>query len=184
MDFNLKDENKYRKTSKSIIQEICLLEKLLFKTCGLSLSDLEPEAESQDYFAHSFKLNGQNVKFRTAKITPTKTGQFVSIWKRNDKGITEPFSIADDISFFIIATQKETNFGIFIFPKSALMEQKILSNNTIQGKRGIRVYPSWDTTTNKQAQKTQAWQLANFLDLSQEDGIDLEKAKVLLNKKW
>ncbi len=164
-----------------MIQEIALLDKLLFKTCGLSLSNLEPEAESKDYFAHNFKLDGQNVKYRTAKITPTKTGQFVTIWRRNEKGITEPFSVSDDISFFIIATRKGINFGVFIFSKTVLMERKIVSNNIVPGKRGIRVYPSWDTTTNKQAQKTQAWQSAYFLNLSQDSGIDLEIAKVLLS---
>lgn len=154
---------------------------MVFKTCGLDFTNVQRELESREYFAHNFQLGAQNIKFRTAKITPTKTGQFVTIWKRNKTGITEPFDIADDIDFYVIATCQNKNFGIFIFPKSVLFENRILSAKTRDGKRGIRVYPSWGLTTNKQAQKTQLWQTKYFLDLSQEKQIDLKRAKHLLN---
>lgn len=58
--------------------ELELVDKLVFKTTGLVLSDLETEAESQEYFAHYFQLSGRTVKFRKAKITPIKTGKFVN----------------------------------------------------------------------------------------------------------
>jgi hypothetical protein len=83
----------------------------------------------------------------------------------------------------MIATQKENNFGVFIFPKIILQEKGILSNqgkNKKNGKRGIRVYPIWDKTMNKQAQKTQNWQLNYFLDISENIEIDLQEAKELL----
>jgi hypothetical protein len=73
--------------------EIQLLEKLIFKPQGIKLSNVEKEPESLEYLAHTFQLNGQIVKFRKAKITPTKTGQFVTIWKRNAEGITAPFQM-------------------------------------------------------------------------------------------
>ena len=168
-------------TSKTTYSELELIDKLIFKTCGLRLTKIEAELESQDYFAHDLKLDKLNVKFRIAKITPTKTGQFVTIWKRNEKGITTPFDISDNIDFYIIATRKENNFGLFIFPKTILYENKILSDKTRDGKRGIRVYPSWDLTTNKQAEKTQSWQTKYFLDISQHDKIDIQRAKRLLN---
>jgi hypothetical protein len=44
------------------------------------------ERESLEYAACSFKLNSMSVKFRVAKITPTKIGQFVTLWKRVSKG--------------------------------------------------------------------------------------------------
>lgn len=167
--------------SKTMYSELELIEKSVFKLCVLELTNVEIELESQEYFAHNFELGGQKVKFRTAKITPTKTGQFVTIWKRNEKGITEPFSISDDIDFYIIATRKDKKFGLFIFPKKVLYENRILSDKTRDGKRGIRVYPTWDSTTNKQAQKTQLWQAKYFLEISQDKQIDLTRAKKLLH---
>ena len=167
-------------TSKITYSELELIDNIVFKACGLELKNVETELESKEYFAHNFELGGQKVKFRIAKITPTKTGQFVTIWKRNEKGITEPFDILDDIDFYIIATRKETEFGLFVFPKNVLYENKILSDKNRDGKRGIRVYPNWDLTTNKQAQKTQLWQTKYFLDISQDKQIDLKRATELL----
>jgi len=143
--------------------ELELLDKLVFKEYGIELTNLETELESQEYFACNFKLNAHNVKFRVAKITPKKTGQFVSIWKRNKNGITEPFTIMDKFEWYIIATRQNLNVGFFIFPKHVLYANGILSDATKAGKRGIRVYPTWDQTTNKQAQKTQLWQSKFFL---------------------
>ncbi len=156
------------------------VDKLLFQKLEIELSDVKAEKESQEYFAHTFKANNQNILFRKAKITPKKIGQFVAIWKRNKEGITEPFDIKDDFDFYMIATQKEENFGVFIFPKTILLEKGILSNQDKNGKRGIRVYPIWDKTISKQAQKTQNWQLNYFLDLSKNTKIDLQKARELL----
>lgn len=94
------------------------------------MTELEKETESQAYLAHNFLLNGLNIKFRKAKITPTKIGQFVTLWKRNEKGITEPYDISDKFEYYIIATRQTENFGLFIFPKSVLYEHKILSDKT------------------------------------------------------
>ena len=116
-----------------------------------------------------------------AKITPTKTGQFVTIWKRNENGITEPHNLSDKFEFYIIATREETKFGVFIFNKTVLSENKILTNKKDEGKRGIRVYPTWSLTTNKQAQKTQNWQTKYFVEISNEEKIDINKVKKLLN---
>lgn len=167
--------------SKTNHSEIEVIKEMIFKACNLELTNIAEELESREYAAHSFQLDKKTVKFRIAKITPTKTGQFVTIWKRNEKGITCPYDITDNFDFFIIATRKETNLGIFIFPKDVLLENKIISNNKREGKRGIRVYPSWDITTNKQAIKTQHWQLQYFLDITQVEKIDINKAKRLLN---
>ena len=167
--------------SKNIYPDLKLLDNLVFKTCGLDFSNFETELESQEYCACNFQLDRQKVIFRIAKITPTKIGQFVTIWNRNEKGITQPFDISDDIDFFIIATRQENKFGAFIFTKSVLHDNKILSDKTRDGKRGIRVYPTWDLTLNKQAQKTQLWQTKYFIDLSVEKLLDLKKAKQILN---
>lgn len=161
-------------------RDLELIDEVVFKPCNFSLKNIKPESESQQYAAHTFQLNKYQILFRKAKITPTKTGQFVTLWKRNEKGITEPFDLKDEFNFYLIAAKTPTNFGIFIFPKKVLHENKILSNQTIDGKRGIRVYPIWDETTSKQAQKTQVWQTEYFLDLSHPAQIDLNRVKNLL----
>lgn len=167
--------------SKIRYTELELIDQLVFKACGLELTNVVAESESQEYFAHTFQLGELHIKFRTAKITPTKTGQFVALWKRDKKGITAPFNVSDDFNCCIIATRKDLRFGLFIFPKEILHEQGILSDKTKEGKRGIRVYPTWDLTTNKQAKKTQHWQSNYFLTISEDRPIDLARAKSLLN---
>ena len=166
-------------TAKNFNILIALINDLLFKPCGLELKNIVAALESQEYSAHDFQVEEKKVQFRVAKITPTKTGQFVTIWKRNEQGITAPFDVSDDFDFFIIATQKENNFGVFIFPKTVLHQNSILSDEKKDGKRGIRVYPPWDLTTNKQAQKTQLWQCDYFVALVEIKQIDVEKIKIL-----
>lgn len=74
-----------------------------------------------------------------------------------------------------------THSGIFIFPKSVLMQKGILSKNSKGGKRALRVYPSWDVAENKQAKKTQEWQLVYFFEINQKSAIDREHIKKLFS---
>ncbi|MEO6523190.1 MAG: MepB family protein [Mucilaginibacter sp.] len=138
---------------------------LVYDVLGYDCADLLMETESVEYGACIFKLNGLSVKFRVAKITPTKTGQFVTIWKREQGGPIKPFDESDEIDLIIISTRKENYFGQFIFPKAVLLRHGIISNKHVGGKRGIRVYPPWDVTTSAQAKKTQQWQLKYFLEI-------------------
>lgn len=153
---------------------------LIFDRCGLEITKAIKEKESAAYGAYQFELNTQKILFRVAKTTPTKVGQFVALWKRN--GPIQPFDLSDDITFFIINTKSRGRFGQFVFPKSVLSHQGILSTDSKEGKRGIRVYPSWDVTTNKQAQKTQKWQLNYFLEIPLDKPIDLNRANLLYSQ--
>ncbi|MDN3692891.1 MepB family protein [Chryseobacterium tructae] len=146
----------------------------------MNCSALEEDLECKEYSGFNFRLNNLNIKFRISKITPTKTGQFVTIWKRNEKGETAPFDIKDDIDFYLVAAFKDNFSGIFIFPKSILAGKGILSDGKKTGKRGIRVYPAWDKTESKQAQKTQDWQTQYFLVFSGEQDKILQRARALL----
>lgn len=150
--------------------------------CGYSLSSLMKEAESADYSAYTYRLNILSVKFRTAKITPTKIGQFVTLWKRNAEGVTQPHDIFDPIDLVVISVRDNQNFGQFVFPKSALVKHGIFSTPTKEGKRGFRVYPPWDQTNNKQAEKTQRWQVDFFLDLNSKNPLNVERVKKLYQK--
>ena len=59
------------------------LREKIFEVCNFEYSEPVNEVESSEYQACSFKVNNKIVKYRHAKITPTKNGQFVTIWKRN-----------------------------------------------------------------------------------------------------
>ncbi|GEN72746.1 MepB family protein [Chryseobacterium lathyri] len=159
------------------------VDELIFQLLGLKLLNVEEDIETQEYSGCSLGLNQLNIKFRTAKITPTKTGQFVTIWKRNEKGETAPFDSNDLFDFYLISASTDNDKGIFIFPKEVLIEKGILSHDQKIGKRGIRVYPNWDLTENKQAKATQKWQVEYFLDLSQDTELYLKKAKLLFDLK-
>lgn len=150
----------------------------LFSSQGLELTNLLIHPESSEYEACSFTLNGKNIEYRTSKITPTKTGQFVTIWKRNKDGITAPFDISDKFDFVIISSKSEDKIGQFIFPKSILAEKGIISNKGKGGKRGTRVYPPWDNVDNKQAKKTQNWQIKYFVEIkaNESPNFDILKA--------
>ncbi|WP_420572622.1 MepB family protein [Kordia sp.] len=138
----------------------------LYDANSFEFSNLYLSTESTEYEACSFHLGEVKIICRTAKITPKKIGQFVTVWKRNSDHITTPFHETDDFDFIVINVQKETQLGQFVFPKSVLIQKRIVATDLKDGKRGIRVYPSWDTPTSKQAIKTQAWQLDYFLPIN------------------
>ncbi len=159
------------------------VDETIFQPLGLKLLDAEEDLECREYSGCSFTVNGLNIKFRTAKITPAKTGQFVTIWKRNDQGETAPFDSDDPYNFYLISASKDNEKGIFIFPKEILVKKGILSHENKMGKRGIRVYPGWDHTESKQAKATQVWQMDYFIDLSDRSELHLQKVKRLFDFK-
>ncbi len=138
----------------------------IYDACGFQFSAFELEIESSDYDACRFKLNNLKVVSRTAKVTPKKTGQFVTFWKRNKLGIIEPLNQSDGIDFYVIQVKTEHQLGQFVFPMAALVNYGIVSSNKKEGKRGFRVYPPWNKAVNKQAVKTQKWQLNYFYELT------------------
>lgn len=140
---------------------------------GFVPMDLALHLEGIAYSNCTFLLNGKKMLHRVSKITPLKTGQFVTIWKRNKEGITVPYDIADELDFLIITSKSGDNFGQFIFPKSVLADKGIISNNGIGGKRGMRVYPPWDITKSKQAAKTKCWQVKYFLTITNDHPINI-----------
>ena len=112
-------------------------------------------------------------KFRTAKTTPTKIGQFVTLWKRVEGGPIQPFDVADPFDLVVVSVRTLAHFGQFVFPKTVLYEQGIVSKDGNGGKRGIRVYPPWDKADNKQAKKTQQWQLLYFFEIYPDQQMDV-----------
>ena len=152
-----------RKETLSIHPDLLAAQKDAYEPSGLFCKKITKEAESEEYGAFEFEINNQQVKFRVAKITPTKVGQFVTLWKRD--GTIFPYDIADPVDLFVVSVRDGKHFGQFVFPKNVLCEKGIVSKNGKGGKRGIRVYPPWDITTSSQAKKTQAWQTLYFFEI-------------------
>lgn len=161
--------------------EVSLLENNCYTNSKFEIKNAVLHPESKEYKACFFLLNEHKIIYRKSKITPTKIGQFVTFWKRSKLGPIEPFQENDDFDFFVINCQTRTNFGQFVFPKSILIKKGIISSPKKEGKRGFRVYPSWELTVSKQAHKTQAWQKNYFIELSKNMDLSAFK-KLYLNK--
>lgn len=161
--------------SNSVPKDLITAKELVYDLLNFDLTEPQPEIESAEYSAYRFRINDKHICFREAKITPTKTGQFVTLWKRNSSKTIEPFDASDKIDFVIVNVRKNDVFGQFIFPQSVLFEKGIFSTPKKEGIRATRVYPPWDETTSKQAQKTQNWQLDYFIEIN--ESADLSRVK-------
>lgn len=139
---------------------------VIYDKCAFLISDFKFETESSAYYACQYKLNGQHIISRSAKITPKKTGQFVTFWKRHKNGSIEPFNETDLFDFYIVNVRTKNRFGQFVFPKSELIKKGIISTVKREGKRAFRVYPNWDVVKNKQAEQAQKWQLNYFYEIN------------------
>ncbi|MEU6081366.1 MepB family protein [Streptomyces sp. NPDC047108] len=152
----------------------------VYDPCGFRCTLPVPEAESAEYAAHVFTLDGRSVRFRAARTTPTKVGQFVTVWKRTPGGgPIQPFDAADPVDLFVIACGDADHSGQFVFTTDTLRRQGVVSVGGSGGKRAVRVYPPWVTTTSRQAGRTQAWQLEHFLPLLEGAPVDLDRAREL-----
>ena len=153
-----------------------------YKPLGFELTNLEAEKESQEYGACTFELNGLQIVSRNARVTPTKIGQFVTLWKRLNNGPIQPFDASDQIDFVVVNVSTDNQLGQFVFPKKVLLEKGVFSTASKEGKRALRVYPLWDKPTSKQALKTQQWQLDYFLLIDEGGKTDVQRAKALYLK--
>jgi hypothetical protein len=152
---------------------------LVFDHCGLACSAPVPEPESAAYGAYEFTVDGRPIRFRVAKTTPKKVGQFVTLWKRSAQGPIAPFDIVDPVELFIVSARDGDHLGQFVFPRRVLADRGVLSRDGVGGKRAIRVYPPWAEPTSRQARGTQAWQLDHFLPIAVAGALDTARALAL-----
>ena len=75
-------------------------DQLSYKPLGWIAKDFVREKESSEYGAATFALKERKVRFCVAKITPTKVGQFVTLWKREDGGPIVPFDKSDRVDLY------------------------------------------------------------------------------------
>ncbi|MEI5908719.1 MepB family protein [Bacillus spongiae] len=152
------------------------LNEIIYEPNHLTLKSIQEEKQNSNYGAGTFQLASRSVRFRIAKKTPTKVGQFVSFWEKDENNKNQPFSYEQAPDLLVINTSMNINeFGQFIFPKGILYKQNIFKTNTTNGKMAMRVYPSWDSPTSKVAIKTQEWQLPYFIDMSNTDNLPIQK---------
>lgn len=162
--------------NKAFLEDFLLVQKLAYEPNGLRCQNLKWEAESVDYAACSFEINNKVIKFRVAKITPTKIGQFVTFWKRFGQSPIMPYDISDAFDLFVVNVRNDEHFGQFVFPKEVLFQKGFISKNERGGKRAMRVYPPWDVAESNQAKKTQAWQLLYFFEIQPNlDMLNIQK---------
>lgn len=163
-----------------MIEVLNRIENTILNINNLRISDIINDQECEEYSGCSFQLNNQKIKFRKAKITPKKTGLFVTLWKRNGNRQTEPYNLNDRFDFYMIVTEQQHRFGFFFFPAYILGENQILATHNKKGKLGFRVYTVWDNPQNTQAEKTKNWQSGYFIDISNVENIDHEKFKSII----
>jgi len=134
-----------------------------------------PEAESAEYGACRAELDGKRLVLRVAKTTPTKTGQFVTVWKRpHPDAEIAPLDDADPVDVVIIAVANDdgAQHGFFIFPRKVLLERGVMSRAGQGGKRALRVYPPWCAPESGQALRTQRWQGAWFVAAGEQQRLE------------
>ena len=159
-------------------EDFIKIKKYVYDALGLTCEKFIIETESQEYGACEFEIKNRRIKFRVAKNTPTKTGQFVTFWKRIGQGPIMPYDISDPFDLVVVSVRTLSNWGQFIFPVDVLQKKGLLSKGGKGGKRAMRVYPPWDVVESKQASESQAWQRLYFLEI-QLDAIDRERFKKL-----
>ena len=170
----------------SFYNALTYIDKFIYEPNGLVLTSIQEENQNSDYAAGKFKLNNKmatkTIRFRVAKITPTKVGQFVTFWEKDITGTNQPFQYDDAPELLVITVFKnehDQTFGQFIFPKVILLEKNILKSSFTKGKMAMRVYPSWDRPTSKLAIQTQNWQLDYFVEISNTCSLHTPKTLAL-----
>lgn len=161
----------------SFFQSLHELNERIYKPNGLALAGPGEEAQNSDYGGGVFLLNSKLVRFRVAKITPRKIGQFVVFWERDESGKNVAYSpeAATDLLVIHVFSDEGRYSGQFVFPKDVLAKQNMLRTAASPGKMAMRVYPSWDAPVSKQAVLTQAWQLLFFANLSDGDHSQIQR---------
>lgn len=145
-------------------------------------TDIHPDVDAHDYGGCRFRLDARQVVFRVAKTTPTKIGQFVTLWKRPcATSAIAPLDSNDEVDFVVIHATGAGQSGQFVFDRATLLSQGVMSTNGVGGKRALRVYPPWSRPVAKQALRSQQWQLRCFVTFEPSVQASLQQIASLFN---
>jgi len=162
----------------------------VYTPAGLSISKpvKEKDEEGEEYKAYRFYIENNDVKkyvaFRVGKVTPSRPGNFVTLWKRPNS-VIEPFDVSDGVDFAVVNVSNGERRGQFIFDKTILLSKKIFSDtkNCKKGKLAFRVFPPW-SQPSRAALKTQNWQLKHFFEIPKDKTINFGRVlKLFIFKK-
>lgn len=131
-----------------------------------AIGNIIVEQQNADYEGQIFTVNNQTFRSRLAKKTPKKQGYFVVFWEKDAENKNQAYAFSEAPDQLLVLIDDHEKQGLFIFPKSVLLTQGILSTETSKGKMGMRVYPTWETELNRSAERTQKWQALYFTDYS------------------
>ncbi|MFL2076989.1 MepB family protein [Marinilactibacillus psychrotolerans] len=160
-------------------QSVKLIKEVVAAIGNHEMDDLIQEEQNSEYEGVRFNLLKQTYRSRLAKSTRKKQGYFVVFWEKDNMDKNQPFTYLSSPDRVIVTVMDNEKIGQFIFPKTVLHKQGILSSEISKGKMAIRVYPSWISNLNPSAAKTQKWQVEYFVDLSHK--MDLDKLTYLYN---
>lgn len=171
-------------TMHDINRQLAFINDIIYAPNNFAIVSFKEEAQNAEYAGCVFELsNGTTVKsirFRVAKITPTKIGQFVTFWEKDAHRVNQPYLIdtAPDL-LVITAFSQDGRFGQFVFPKDILLKKNILKSQLTKGKMGMRIYSSWDRPVSKAAIHTQGWQLSYFFEINKVEPHPTQKILAL-----
>lgn len=140
-----------------------------FVTLAPAAAELQPviqiEEQNSDYESGVAHIGKEQWRIRTARITPTKPGAFVAVWKRDEGGSTRPFTADESLSGLLVFVAEQERFGVFQFTTAHLTTLGYARSELHPGKRGFRLYAPWCSDLNPQASRTQRAQAAAFFEL-------------------
>lgn len=145
----------------------------IYMSAGLEVTNViaEKNPKSFPYDAARLTINGIKAVYRAGKTTPSRPGQFVTLWKR-PAGTNVPLE-PKDVDVVIVNVDSNTDKGQFIFHQEILMKHGYLNAGRKKGKMAFRVFPP-GAKPKPAALKTQQWQCKYFLPIT---------SKGLFNKK-
>jgi hypothetical protein len=80
--------------------------KMIYEPNGLIVKSVQEEQQNSKYGAGSFRLASKTVRFRVANITPTKVGQFVACWEKDENNKNQPYSYEEAPDLLVITCFK------------------------------------------------------------------------------
>lgn len=167
-----------------INRQLAFINDIIYEPNNFAIVSFKEEAQNAEYAGYVFELSDEtrikSIRFRVAKITPTKIGQFVTFWEKDANKVNQPYFIDTTPELLVITTfRQDGGFGQFVFPKDILLKKNILKSQSNQGKMGMRVYPSWDKPVSKAAIHTQSWQLPYFFEINKAKPYPTQKILAL-----